>query len=203
MSTPIGPALAFYLRNFEDAEAIRALSEAPKGISPQEWVMVRQVLKYQVDREVTLFLKSVMKSGLDPVVVAAGRQVLTFSGQKRLEEHWALTAGIAQVVGAPEAMALGLAIDASPDVGPWLGLFLEYGRKTTTALWRAGAVLSEKNITHTPMINPSRGWQGQLLLDRYPLRDDSTVEDCAAWTTHKSRPVLTDLWDALTEVTRT
>lgn len=174
----LGPALGFYLRHFDDAEALRELGEAPKGISQAEWSLVRRVVKFQVDSEVQSLLRAVVRDGLASAIRAAEKFVLSEYGGNQIAKYWSLALSIGNHQDDLERAIFGVAIDGDPDFGPWLGVYLNYSRKPATNLRRARSALEAHEVAFHDPANPDRGWTGQLVVGRVRLVPEATVAEC-------------------------
>lgn len=197
MTSPIGAALAFYIRHFDDAEALRELVDAPAGITNEEWRLVRTVVKHRADSEAAKLIRAVTRDGVRHAIRSANRVALGEYGDARLAVHWALSVSIGDTADGPERIHLGVAIDGDSKFGPWLGVFINYNRRRATSLRRAATVLSARKVAFHDPTNPDRGWTGQLVLERLPLRPDSTVDECTEWARTACAKVAGEMFDEL------
>jgi hypothetical protein len=198
MTKLLGPALAFYVQHFDEAEALREMSERPQGITWPEWQNVRQVVKYQADSEAASAIQRIMDSDIVEAIGKANRFDLGQNvGERYIKNHWALTRSIGEIDHGPECLQLGIAIDGDEKIGPWLGIFLNYLRQRTTMLRRAATALTNRKIEYVEMVDAYQGWTGQLILGRFALHPDSNRSDCSLWAEKICNTVLVEMWSDL------
>jgi hypothetical protein len=193
--------LAFYVRHFGEAEAIRELREPPAGIPFPDWIKVQRVVGSAADSEADAVITDILDSDIAQAIHAAGRFPICQYGRNAVRKHWALAQSVGEKENGPEALLLGLAIDGDKQVGPWLGTFLNYRRRPASMLRRAAVVLTSRKIDYVKMVDADRGWTGQLVLGRFPLRPDSTASELSSWIGDICRAVLVDMWKELADPT--
>jgi len=197
MTQLLGPALAFYVRHFDEAEAMRELQEPPPGISWSDWTKVLLVVRSGADSGAKAVIKHVLESDIAEGIRLAGRFKVGLRGQRSVAKHWAMEQAIGEEKNGLESLLLGLAIDGDEHFGPWLGIFLNYRRQRATMLRRAAAALSTRRIECFEKVESDRGWTGQLILGRFPLQSDSTSSACSSWARNICHTVLVDMWQDL------